>query len=124
MKLSPRSILAISSLVAAFASGCFGMMPPPGTRPVGAPGAVPVAAPAPMQAMPAARSNDCITTTRCNWDSDCPDGGHCNTAMNLCFDPDPVASTVLTCHMNECRWDSDCPSGWSCNTATTHCQLR
>jgi hypothetical protein len=125
MNLSPRRLLLAASLVATFATGCFGMMPPPGAR-VAAPGLAPVAAPAPAPAFasPAAQSNNCITETRCNWNSDCADGGHCNAAAGLCFDPDPVASTVLTCHLNACRWDSDCPSSWSCNSATSHCQLR
>lgn len=127
MNLSPRRLLLAASLVATFATGCFGMMPPSGARaPFGpaAPGVAPVAAPAPTPATPAAQSNDCVTTTRCNWNSDCPDGGHCNATMGLCFDPDPVAASLLTCHLNECRWDTDCPSGWSCNSATWHCQLR
>lgn len=128
LSLRSASLSCALAFVASSAIGCAGMMfPRPGAVAPGVPAAPVSAAPRAPTAAPAAdapEANDCITETPCNWDSDCPSGLHCNAAMNRCFDPSPVASTLLTCNLNACHWDSECPASWSCNTATSHCQLR
>lgn len=127
MNLTARLVpaLAASIFVAAttaLVAGCAGMMPPPGAFTAQGPGGHghAVAGHEPE----AAPRNNCITETRCNWDSDCAGGTRCNTTMHLCFERDPVASSLLTCNQNQCTWDTECPTGWSCNSATRHCQLR
>ncbi len=132
MNLTARLVpaLAASIFVAAttaLVAGCAGMMPPPGAftahGPVGhanAGAGMSVAGHEPE----AASQNNCITETRCNYNSDCAGGTRCNTTMHLCFEPDPVASTILTCGLNQCTWNSECPTAWSCNSATHRCQLR
>lgn len=65
--------------------------------------------------------NDCITEQTCNFNSDCSDGYHCNSVVNQCFDPDPVASVVLECDVVPCMFNSDCPMSWSCSTSTKKC---
>jgi predicted small lipoprotein YifL len=130
MKHSLHTLVA--ALLLGSLTGCGSLMLPPGyVAANGHPGAVHANAGAglsggasmgPDEAAP--ESNNCITATACNYDSDCPNGGHCSGSMRRCFDPEPVASRLLTCHLNTCLWDTECPAEWSCNSATRHCQLR
>lgn len=66
-------------------------------------------------------ANDCITDQTCNYDADCSSSYHCNGVVHQCFDPNPVASTVLHCDEVPCVFDSDCPASWKCSTSTNKC---
>lgn len=115
---SNRGLFSLVTLLAL--AGCTMAMPPGGFAALPG-GPAPVAAGGEVEAPEASR---CVTSTPCTWNSDCPNGMHCNGSMRVCFDPDPVASSLARCESVSCVWDSDCPSSWGCNSASHRCFLR
>ena len=80
---------------------------------------------------------------KCNWDSDCGTGYHCNNSTNECkmgkwpdggcsWDSDCLTGyhcdAANECKMGKwpdggCNWDSDCLTGYYCNNATNECRM-
>lgn len=51
----------------------------------------------------------------CKFNSDCSDGGKCNSATQRCFDG------IASCIGTACSFDADCGDDEKCNSATNKC---